>query len=133
MSRKLSAYLICHAKNIKLDMTKGFVSIGPYTIQRGWVFGAKNPGKAGDVWDVVHHIETVAGVFSDVSHSGVRSGHGHGRETLRFLNADGTLIYEASHIDHCGGAGYSCSYDHGPWYKYGEYKGSAQYRWNINV
>ncbi len=54
--------------------------------------------------------------------TGTWSGYGHGRETIRAQNGDGTLIYECTWIAHCEGPGYSCSYDHGPWYKYGQIK-----------
>jgi len=54
--------------------------------------------------------------------SGTWSGYGHGRETIRAQNGDGTLIYECDRIARCEGPGYSCSYDHGPWYKYGKNK-----------
>lgn len=54
--------------------------------------------------------------------SGTWSGYGHGRETIRAQNGDGTLIYECTWIARCEGPGYSCSYDHGPWYRYGQIK-----------
>ncbi len=124
---KLYRYLLRHAQNGAkvLDLSDALVSVGPYTIQEGWVYGSDDPGSEGDVWNVVHQVEQVSGVNVDVEHTGTRSGHGHGKETLRFVNDDGSLIYQVSHTDYCEGPGYSCSYSHGPWHKYGVYKGAA--------
>lgn len=61
-----------------------------------------------------------------VIRSGVWEGRGHGREIIRALNPDGSLIYEYDHIAYCHGSGYSCSYSHGPWMKYGRYHGTRE-------
>lgn len=55
--------------------------------------------------------------------SGKWEGYGHGIETISARNADGTLIYECTRVARCEGPGYSCSYDHGPWYDYGNFDG----------
>ena len=52
--------------------------------------------------------------------SGKWEGYGHGHETIAARNGDGTLIYECDRIARCEGPGYSCSYDHGPWFEYGQ-------------
>lgn len=52
--------------------------------------------------------------------SGAWEGYGHGHETITARNGDGTLIYECDRIARCEGPGYSCSYDHGPWFEYGQ-------------
>jgi len=44
---------------------------------------------------------------------------------MEIMNADGSMIYRVTRIDHCDGPGYDCSYSHGPWIEYGEYKGDA--------
>lgn len=51
--------------------------------------------------------------------SGAWNGYGHGHETITARNGDGTLIYECDRVACCEGPGYSCSYDHGPWFEYG--------------
>lgn len=125
---KLNKYLLRHAsngKNVKVNLSAPMVTVGPYTIQEGWMHGSDIPGQPGDIWDVVNQVCSIRGVNVDVEHSGTRSGHGHGREILRLVNDDGTLIYEVSHVDYCEGPGSSCSYSHGPWHKYGTFRGNA--------
>lgn len=52
--------------------------------------------------------------------SGAWEGYGHGHETITARNGDGTLIYECNRVARCEGPGCSCSYDHGPWFEYGQ-------------
>lgn len=52
--------------------------------------------------------------------SGKWEGYGHGYETITASNGDGTLIYKCDRVARCEGPGYSCSYDHGPWFEYGQ-------------
>lgn len=124
---KVWKYIIYAAdeKEHPLDLSDNFISVGPYAIQGQRVYG---PGLKPDmpVWDLIKTIASVPGVTYDVTHGGERTGYGHGWEELRFANPDGSLIYKVWHIDHCDGPGYSCSYSHGPWWAYGEYKGDAQ-------
>ncbi|RLC84865.1 MAG: hypothetical protein DRJ03_13160 [Chloroflexi bacterium] len=115
----------------KLDLNSEYVVVGPYTIQGGQFFGLPDDvGDKGDGWAKwcrgrLEFIASQLGLLYDESRSGVQSGYGHGRETMRLLNPGGSLIYEMTHINHCDGPGYSCSYSHGPWYRYGEYRGDA--------
>ncbi len=55
--------------------------------------------------------------------TGTWDGYGHGRESVTVKNPDDSLVYQWSHIGHCDGPGYSCSYSHGPWFKYGQWQG----------
>jgi len=106
-----------------LDLARPFVAIGPYTVQHLTVYGVPE-GTPQE--DVVALLEAVPGVSLHVEHTGARTGYGHGRETVRLVNADGSLIYEMTRVDYCAGSGYSCSYSHGPWVEYGAYNGDAE-------
>lgn len=116
----------------KLDLNSDFVSVGAFTIQECFFFGlpeeveAEGHGLAKFWRGPMKYIAATLELLYDESRSGTQSGYGHGRETLRLLNRDGSLIFEMSHINHCDGPGYSCSYSHGPWYSYGEYHGDAE-------
>lgn len=122
---KVWKYLLVKPKQgQKLDLADELVTIGPYTIQGGKVFGL--PDGIDNVNAILDIFRGSEGVLVDIQHTGTRTGYGHGRETLRLLNRDGSLIYKRDHIDHCDGPGYSCSYSHGPWEKYGSYNGTAK-------
>jgi hypothetical protein len=105
----------------KVDLAAPFVAVGKFVIQYGAVFGCDATTQT----KILEELGSVPGVLIDIQHTGVREGYGHGKETIRLLNTDGSLILEAVRVDHCDGPGYSCSYSHGPWFTYGHYSGSA--------
>jgi hypothetical protein len=107
----------------KIDLKKDYVSVGDMVIQGGKIFGV--PDEIGNNEEILQHLEEKLGVLSHVSRTGAQQGYGHGKETLVLANRDGSIIYKASHINHCDGPGYSCSYSHGPWFEYGEYEGDS--------
>lgn len=109
----------------KLDYGRRHVRIGPYTIQDNIVYGLPEDVQEGQVWRIVRLLAAVPGVHYEVEHTGVRHGYGHGFETLRFRNYDGSVIYEVRHVDHCEGTGTWCPYDHGPFYRYGRYSAAV--------
>ena len=112
-------------ENMKLDLSAEYASVGPYTIQETYVYGLDHdvPNEMSVILDELNKLK---GVNAYVLHTGVRNGYGHGREVISVKNDDGTVIYECIHVDHCDGPGYSCSYDHGPWFTYGSYDGPEQ-------
>lgn len=65
------------------------------------------------------------GAVVTTTRSGAWSGYGHGHETITARNGDGTLIYECDRVARCDGPGHSCSYSHGPWFKYGHITGCS--------
>ncbi len=120
-----------HRSGEKIDLLSELVIIGQYTIQGDRVFGA-GESEYHNPWSnereerfVLDMLGQVAGIVIDISHSGKRSGYGHGRRIITMANSDGSLIYQRTVIDYCNGPGYGCSYDHGPWYTYGYYRGDA--------
>lgn len=115
----------------KLDLTKPYVNVGPYTIQ-GWNFfglpdhiGDEGFGWAKHFRGRLRFIAGELGLLFDEARSGTQKGYGHGRETMTLVNRDGSLIFQMTHVNHCDGPGFACSYSHGPWYKYGQYTSGA--------
>lgn len=117
----------------KLDLNSQYIPVGPYTIQEINFYGLpteadQDEGKGyARYWrGRLKFIAEALGLVYDEARSGVQTGYGHGYETLTLVNTDGSLVFQVRHVNHCDGPGYSCSYSHGPWYKYGEYHGSMQ-------
>ena len=102
-------------KKSTLDLNEPYVSVGPFQIQGRNFFGLPDEvGDAGSGYAAhwrgrMRHIAGRLGLIYDESRAGVQSGYGHGSESLRLLNPDGSLVFEMIHVNHCEGPGYSCS------------------------
>jgi len=113
----------------KIDLCKPYVAVGEYVIQEHVFAGVPQEVEPeGDDFAAQYrakmkYIASRLGLIYDEYRSGEQHGYGHGRKTLLLANSDGTIIYKMVYVNHCEGPGYSCSYSHGPWYEYGQYKG----------
>jgi len=118
----------------RLDLNAPYVVVGPFAIQGRNFFGLPPEADRDEGEDFASHwrgrlkfIAAQTGCLYDEALSGVQQGYGHGYRTLTLANKDGSLVFQMEYVNHCDGPGYSCSYSHGPWYKYGKYnKGEAE-------
>ncbi len=106
----------------KLDLSRPFVEVGPYQVQRSHVYGidADYQLYTGDILDLFMQVPDVS---ITIEHTQVRDGPGRGFEIIEITNTDDSLILQIRYVDHCVGHGNACGYNRGPWYKLGEYRG----------
>jgi len=102
--------------------------VGPFCFQNGELFheghfvnGLQRLGYTARFKNQIEYVvqEGADGHYMTEEKTGVWEGFGHGKITLRLHDKNGSILYEVSRIGYCEGPGYSCSYSHGPWFKYG--------------